>query len=223
MSRLPQTRRTLSGEIKRTREQAKRLGNASPFFETGMHPNGEGGLDSDNYVPGVSGWRLGETPEFNDLKLRGGIIGNAALANPVKPDVSTNFASGFSVSTTYAVKMTRTWDVPSGFNIAQITGTAKVCALNDTAAADYLYTRSRLSIVSNSATVYGYGHPQPASAGGFCINLGLGAAYLYGFSANDQIRIQVEARTEFGGWSAAAQNVAEWTGSISWYRGEPSV
>lgn len=219
MARTPDRRRTLTGEIRKQREQVRRVGNASPFFGTGMHPNGEGGLDSDNYVAGESGYsfRADGNAEFNDLTLRGGIIGNEALTNPVKPDVSSNFDSGFSIGTTYAVKMTRTWVLPAGFNVAQISGTAKAVALNDTAGVDYLYVRSRITRVSDGMDVFGYGSPVLAPAGGLATGYGLGVAYVP-LNPGDSIRLQVECMTSFGTWSSSASNVAEWSGMISWYR-----
>src|SRR5690349_15997908 len=60
----------------------------------------DGEVRSSNYVAGVSGWRLRPdgTIEMNDAQIRGGIIGNDALTNPVIPGSVWAEASDFTVS-----------------------------------------------------------------------------------------------------------------------------
>src|SRR6478736_3961445 len=97
MARQPDPWRGIRAEFEELKALVKRL-ISNIFTGTGFHPNGLGGMDSDNYVPNVSGFRLAETPEFNDLKLRGGIIGNAALTNPVVGDAKATSATGFALA-----------------------------------------------------------------------------------------------------------------------------
>lgn len=87
-----------------------------------------GQAQSGDYAAGAAGWRLGSdgNAEFNNLTLRGGIIGDDALANPIS--VATGYADVNSTDFTnagadYAIG---TIAVPSGFSRALVmcSGTA---------------------------------------------------------------------------------------------------
>ncbi|NUO59004.1 MAG: hypothetical protein HOV78_20275 [Hamadaea sp.] len=101
MSRPPDPWPRLSRDLKALSDRLNELARRSPWFGTGAKPNGLGGIDSDNYVESVRGYRLAETPEFNDIRLRGGIIGNDALTSPVIQSVARNRVTGFGLTTSY--------------------------------------------------------------------------------------------------------------------------
>ena len=133
MSRLPEPWPTLTARLAKLEEQLRRIGASSPFFGTGIHPNGHGGLDSDNYVPGESGYSFqGDTgdAEFNSLTLRGGIIGDDALASLLKGDYVFGSATGFGLSSTWTQLATNTLTVPAGLTRAVVTLTGGMFAYN---------------------------------------------------------------------------------------------
>lgn len=91
----------------------------------------DGVLDSDNYVAGATGFNIDGTtgtPEFNDLILRGGIIGNDALSSPVVPAIvnATDFNNTFTGTMT--AYLTHAVTVPTGFTQALVTTSATVVA-----------------------------------------------------------------------------------------------
>ena len=158
MSKQPDPWPSLSKRLEKVEAQLARLASASAFYGTGMHPNGAGGLDSDNFDP-THGFSLqGDTgdAEFNGnvdvggtmdvggtlhvtgntiiggtLSLPAGIIDNDALANPVTGDYAFASATGFGLSSAaYLPLATATRPVPSGFSQAIIIMTGGLFAYN---------------------------------------------------------------------------------------------
>lgn len=146
MSALPQPWRDITGIIKEIREDVRRLKNKPTFFGTGMHANGQGGIDSDNYQPGISGYSFGADgeAEFNTLILRAGSVASSALSSPYVPGVAgteaTNFALGTTASEVAGVDLT----VPEGCTQLAITMTGHVYAENPTETADALWASVRV-------------------------------------------------------------------------------
>ncbi|SER80032.1 hypothetical protein SAMN05216199_1260 [Pedococcus cremeus] len=215
MSKLPPTRRTITGEIRKDREQARASRNGSPFFGTGFHPNGLGGMDSDNYEAGVSGYRFSDNgnAEFNDLTLRGGIIGNDALTSPVVPGVINDSSSGFGIGTAYANVFTGSLPVPAGFTSAAISVVARVFALNNGASGvDYL--RIRPVVGSNTGTAV----PIAATnAGGSATAVTPMSVVLTGLSGGT-IALAIQALADFNAWPSDSLNRADLSGSVLWFR-----
>ena len=185
----------------------------SAWTATGAHPNGLDGIDSDNYVPGVSGFRLAETPEFNDLQLRGGIIGNAALENPVVPQYVYDYTSGFGLSTTIAHVRRTTITVPADVTSAIVSVSARIYAINNTAWLDYLYCQA------NIAGFNGLALPVAASgSNGSALNVSPFATTLSGLTPGATFTIDIDGLTAFGAWGANASNQADVAGTILWFR-----
>jgi len=223
MGAQPEPWRTLSAEIRKLREQVRRLGNASAFTGTGVHPNGDQGLDSDNFVPGTSGFSLhGGTgnAEFNDLTLRGGIIGNEALSNPVRGDSAYTAASGFALTTTGATPLaSQSWLTPAGFTTADILIVGRVFAYNSTAGLDYLQARSRVYVPSTGAQGYGIAMPVAVTGGsGSGKNDSPISIKVENLAAGQEIRLEVQGWTSFAGWAANGGNMADVSGQIIWTR-----
>lgn len=98
-----------------------------------------GDVVSGNFVHGSTGFKLdgtSGTPEFNDLILRGGIIGNDALTAPVSPKVAHAQASNFSLTTTATQKVDLSIAVPTGYTQAIALATISATAVNTTSAQD---------------------------------------------------------------------------------------
>ena len=217
MARQPDDSVSLRREIDDLKAALRRLTSRSPFYGTGVHPNGLGGLDSDTYVAGASGFSLNGltgTPEFNDLKLRGGIIGNDALTNPVVPQYVYDYTSNFAVvgGTMTHVRRT-TVTVPPGVTSAIVNVTARIYAVNDTAGLDYLYCQA------NIAGYNGLALPVPASgSNGSAMNVSAFASTLPGLTPGSTFTVDIDAMSAFGGWSANASNQADISGTILWFR-----
>ncbi len=82
-------------------------------------------FDGDVNAPaaGTVGFGLGGASGnavFNNLTLRGNIIGNAALTNPVAPAVANGAAGGFTFTVSSAVYETVNVTVPAGFSQALV-------------------------------------------------------------------------------------------------------
>ena len=213
MAKQPDPWRSLTGEIAALKVKLADLARRSPFFGTGMHPNGENGLDSDNFEADVSGYRLAETPEFNDIKLRGGIIGNDALTSPTSPQAPYDYVTGFSVPYDLTNLRTLTLPVPSGFTKAAVSLTVRIYAVNNTAGLDYLYSQANINGYNGLAL------PVAASANnGSCMNVSTFAAVLSGSALGSNLVLQAVGGTEFGAWGANASNQLDMSAMIVWYR-----
>ena len=79
-------------------------------------------LQSDNFVPGASGWRLTSTGlEVNTLTAKDAIIGNQALSDPLAiVAASPATATGWTVSTGHAAKASSSIAVPAGYSRATV-------------------------------------------------------------------------------------------------------
>jgi hypothetical protein len=223
MSRQPDPWPSLLARLRKIEETLRRIGNASPFFGTGFHPNGQGGMDSDNYEHGVSGFSLRGSDgylEVNDIELRGGIIGNEALTSPVRGNSAYAYGSGFAVTTTGTTPLaTQSWFTPEGFTTASIFIIGRVYAVNSTAGLDYLSARSRIFVPSTGVEGYGYAMPLPVSAnGGSGINQSPIAGTIDSLTTGQEIRLEVQGWTSFANWAASGSNIADVAGQIIWTR-----
>lgn len=83
---------------------------------------GNGIAESGDYQAGVSGWALepNGNAEFNNLTLRGGIIGNDALANPIMFGSADQSVSNLNMPSATSVLTTANIAVPAGFTTAAI-------------------------------------------------------------------------------------------------------
>jgi len=80
---------------------------------------------SGNYAAGSAGFRI--TPdgnaEFNQLTLRNGIIGDAALTNPVQVGSADGTVASLTQTSTETTYITESITVPSGFTTALVMAT----------------------------------------------------------------------------------------------------
>ena len=213
MAKQPDPWRSLVGEIAALKRQVAEIARRSPWFNTGSRPNGVGGIDSNNYVEGVSGFRLAETPEFNDIRLRGGIIGNDALSNPVSAEFIYDSASNFGLTNSIGHIKRHSVTVPAGFTSAIVNVTCRIYAINPTAGLDYLYCQT------NIAGYNGIAMPLPVSAsGGSGFNVSPFAVLLSGLTPGSTFFVDIDGQTAFGAWAADLSNQADVSGSIIWFR-----
>lgn len=218
MARMPDPWKSLSDRIYRIEEALKRLQNGSPFSGTGVHPNGSQGLDSDNYIAGSSGFSLnGGTgnAEFNDLTLRGGIIGNDALTNPLEPARAHADAVNYAVPNSFGTVMSVTVPVPDGFTRALLLSLAiQASALNTSASIGWMYATGHIAGYSFGGWTVGSPDTSPGKT---AVTYDLTTQLLTGLSGSFTIEGQLS--TNGGGtWSASAVNVANMDASILFLR-----
>lgn len=153
MSALPDPFKTLSGEIRKMKEQLRRLSNASAFTGTGMHPNAFGGIESDNYVSGISGYSFNAdgNAEFNTITLRAGSVSSTALTNPSVSGVAGVEVTNFAVSTISAEVAGVNLVVPEGCTKLAISATGHVYAENLTVNDDALWAFVRVESVAGQS------------------------------------------------------------------------
>lgn len=214
MAALPEPWKSLRAKLEAIAERVRKLENRSPFFGTGMHANGSGGIDSDNFVTGTSGYSFKSdgNAEFNDLTLRGGIIGNDALTNPVIPQsVWKGTTSNFGLAVAWSTLVTQNLTVPSGVTSVQIIGFVRLVATNTTASKDYLY--SDFDIAGQSSG----GFATPVEAGDPGTSFCSFARTLTGLTPGSTVTLTASGSTGFASWSST-DNVCQISASVTWYR-----
>lgn len=170
---------------------------------------------------GTKGWAFNSLrAAIGELFLRPGSVTNDSLANPVLVEAIYDSRTAFALTTTMTNIRTKTLTVPPGFTKAAVSIVVRVFARNpntaggyDTFGGDYLYGQANINGFN------GYALPLAVSGnGGSGTNNSPFSAVLTGLSPGAAISLQIAAQTAFAGWAADAQNVAELSGSVQWYR-----
>lgn len=213
MAALPQPWKSLSDRIYKIEEQQRRMRNASPFFGTGVHANGNQGLDSDNFETGVSGFSLnGGTgdAEFNDIILRD--LPNSMLANPVIPGQQFIGGNTFGLTVAGAYVLSRTATVPAGCDTVTVTAFGRVSAINSTATDDALY--STIDINGAGGNQFG----TDVRAGKFSTSSVGFATTLTGLTPGGSVVTRLFASTGLASWASNAANGADLSVTYMWTR-----
>ena len=155
----------------------------------------------------TDGWRAPGTEQIN---------GDDALLSPTKPASTYGWSTNFVVTPSWTTKLVKTITVPAGFTIALVNVNARVFAYNDTAAADYLWSKTRIGdaggigvpVLANSAAAIGTSGLNPCGL----------ATTQTGLVPGTTFNISIDARTSFGNWGSDAGNTVELWASILWYR-----
>lgn len=147
-----------------------------------------GVLQSGNFEAGVAGWQLkpGGNVEVNDVTIRGGIIGNDALTDPVSPRAPHDDATGFTIPKAgFTVPAQVTVAVPSGYTSALVMAIAQGGGYNNLSAlVDELYVAVRINGVvppgwaAETSSVDN--HMANAAAAGTKLLTGLGSSFTIG-------------------------------------------
>lgn len=225
MSAKPDPWRTMPREILKDRAVTKSSRNASPFFGTGMHPNGQGGLESDAFDgdlatrdAGTTGWAVDDQKmAVGELILRPGSIGNDSLTSPVVPDSVWESATGFSVGVAWSTVITKNVTVPAGFTKLVAGGKARVTAFyNQDTPADVDYLYAVLFVAGQSSDYYPLA---VTGAGGSGTNQVFRDVVLSGLTPGATVSFVVQASTAFKTWaSPLTNNEARLGASLQWYR-----
>jgi len=224
MGKVPPTRRLLSNEIRKDREAARASRNASPFFGTGIHPTGNGGMESDAFDgdldtddAGSTGWAFNDQKvALGEVILRPGSIGNDSLTNPVVPAAVWATASAFTVSPSWSTVITRSLTVPAGFTSAIISAKGRVTAFmnqDSPANVDYLY--AVLFVGGDSSDYYPV---VVTDLGGSGTNHVFRDSVLTGLTPGGTVTLTLQASTDSETWTAPAYNTALMGASVQWLR-----
>lgn len=136
------------------------------------------------------------------LELPAGIIGNAALANPVQIATSSNYINNYAITTTSTVRASVTLTVPAGFTQAVVITNPTGMGQNSTATADYLYVQAVVNGV-NGGELY--------TSAGAGLAVGIASPFhttLTGLTGGQVITVSVATRTGFATWTASTANQA---------------
>jgi hypothetical protein len=172
---------------------------------------GGGGLRSEDFdgvldppAAGTQGWGLsGENGNaiFNNIVLRGGIIGDDALANPITAMRLQASNTIFSISTTFASKASDTVTTPAGFTSALIMAIGQISAINSRGSAGLLKARVSVDGFPNAPQV---GEAGPSAytqvSNSYATVLGT-LAFASPLTSGQVIPISVEAAVDTGSWS----------------------
>lgn len=222
MAALPEPWKSLRAELEKMREQIRALYNRSPFFGTGMHANGNGGIDSDNFAAGVSGYSFKSdgNAEFNDLTLRGGIIGNDALTDPIEPQVARLYAENFSLTTSYGQKASTSLTVPSGCTrlLAVVRASMYVVNANTTggsdgAGGDATYVRATLAGGNTGGSPIGL-----SGSNGFTTTTSDDSFDLTGLTPGGTVSFTVEGKSGYQSIPAYVDNWVKAVATLIWLR-----
>ena len=147
------------------------------------------------------------------LSLPAGIVDNDALASPVKPQYIFASGTGFALATTDAAVASSTITVPAGFTSAVVSVVGRVYATNPNAGYDYLITVSKIDGTgcANLPLLVG-------GSGGSGIVVAPYSRVLTGLTGGGTFVVEVRAYANTAAWAANAQNTAELSGTILWFR-----
>ncbi len=181
--------------------------------EGGIRVGGDGYIRSTNWDgtslndPGTQGWALGG-PEgiaiINTLFLRAGIVGNDALANPVRQAFASNAQTGFGLATSFQDLAPATIVVPPGFDSAVVFSFASVLAQNPAGGvADWLWIESGIAGETSG------GMPAQASPGAWVTHGIMGVSLKSGLRREgDTITVAARAFAQQRAWASATANRA---------------
>lgn len=149
------------------------------------------------------------------LSLPAGIIGNDALAEPLRVARLHDDAASFAVSPgAGATILSASVPVPVGFSQAIVLNlAAAVTAINSTASTDYLYI---YGAVNSTAVGWQIGSPDvPAGASGVAYDLS--SQHLTGLTGGS-LTVTGTVSTGFAAWAASASNVANLDAAVLFLR-----
>lgn len=185
---------------------------------------GGGGLRSEDFdgtldpaTAGTFGWGLSGSNGnaiFNNIVLRGGIIGNDSLTNPVVPQRLQSYNNIFSITTTFASKLADTLVTPDGFTSVSILAIAHITGVNSRTAAGLLQVRISVNGFPNAPQI------NEAQPSGYTQVSNSYATELTGLTDGQTIPISVEAAVDAGTWSpiTGSDNVVSFAVQAMFFR-----
>lgn len=210
-------------------KRIKSLENRSPFFGTGMKPDGKGGVVSndfdgslDNLDAGTKGWALNSVrAAFGELLLRPGSIGNDSLTSPVDGRVGNISAGNFSLTAGSFTELAgQNITVPAGFTQALVTAGASVFSYNPNttggsngAGGDAIYCYAACGVQTSHANPVGV-----SGNGGFATSFSGAGFEFTGLTPGQVLRLSVYGCSAYQNIAAHPDNYANAYASVIWLR-----
>ena len=154
------------------------------------------------------------------LSLPAGIIGNDALTSPLASTSIYATTDTYVVTTTETTRASVTVTVPAGFTAAVVSVMARVDGRNsnttggwDAAGGDLLHTRAWIGGVPGidmDLSVLG--------SGDHAVSVMPFSQPLPGLTPGDTFVLAAKVWSEYQNWAAHAKNIAEISGTVTWYR-----
>lgn len=222
MAKMPDPWNGLKDEIRRLWKAIEELRRRSPFTGTGVHPNGQQGLDSDNYSPGASGFSLnGGTgkAEFKDITLYD--LPNSMLATPVDGKPGNANGSGFALSAGSLVELAgQDILVPNGFTRGIGGFGASVFSYNPNTTGgsngiggDAIYCQAGIAGTTSHLNPVGV-----SGSSGYATSFSNAGFDLSGLTPGSTIRLSVYGCSAYQGLAANVNNYANAWAAITWLR-----
>lgn len=168
---------------------------ANVFGLTGITPR-NGGTDFEGFV-NING----PAKITGTLDLPAGIIGNAALANPVSPASAGLTQQNFATTTAGAVYAQASIAVPAGYTQALVMNGVSAGATNSGPASDFIYISASINGASGGE------QPSQTAAGAYGSGSAFAIRTLTGLSGGS-ITVECRIRTGSAAWAAASGNTA---------------
>lgn len=228
MSRQPDPWKSLRDEFRKLQDQIRRMQAASPFFGTGFHPNGNNGIESDDFDgdldagnAGTKGWAFNSArAAIGELFLRPGSVTNDALAQPVIPGAANRNSNTFALTPTFSEIVGVDVTVPAGCTSALINVSVWVQAYNanttggsDGVGSDYLYIYAKIGATSGQYNATGI-----SGSGGTTTGSGGLALSLTGLTPGSTVRLGGWGSSQYTTLAASAYNTGTLTASLTWLR-----
>jgi hypothetical protein len=175
--------------------KVQELSAANPFGLTGINPE-DGGTSFDGYVT-----INGPAKITGTLDLPAGIIGNAALANPLSPGSAGLTQQNFATTTGGAAYAQASIAVPAGYTKALVMNGVSAGVTNSRAVTDFLYVAASINGVTGGE------QPSQTSAGAYGSGSAFAIRTLTGLTGGS-ITVECGLRTGSGAWAAAPGNTA---------------
>ena len=245
MSKLPSTGPSLQRYLRQQARTAQRMQNSSAFARSGTAVSAEGvvtvdgeldvtgdlvvdGSETVNGPLAVHGTAAfdgnttigGNAAITGTLSLPAGIVDNAALANPVVSQAIYATTNTYVVTTTETTRASVTVTVPAGFTAAVVNVMGRVDGRNgnstggwDGAGGDLLHSRAVIAGVPGldmDLSVLG--------SGDHAVSVMPLATVLTGLTPGGTFILAANVWSEYQNWPAHAKNIAEISGTVTWYR-----
>jgi hypothetical protein len=233
MSRLPSTGPSLQRYLRQQARTAQRQQQSSAFALSGTSVTAEGVVTVDGELDINGPLAVHGTAAFDGnttiggnaaitgtLSLPAGIIGNDALTSPSAPQSIYATTNTYAVTTTETTRASVTVTVPAGFTAAVVNVMGRVDGRNgnstggwDAAGGDLLHTRAVIAGVPGidmDLSVLGNGDHD--------VSVMPLATVLPGLTPGGTFVLAANVWSEYQNWPAHAKNIAEISGTITWYR-----
>lgn len=180
----------------------QQLAAANPFAPMGITPTANGFTVTGNETVNGSLTVNGPAKITGTLDLPAGIIGNAALANPITTGSAGVTQQSFTLTTTAQTFAQQNITVPNGYTQALVMNGVSGNGWNNNATAGYLYVAS---MINGSAGGYVIA---PASGSGLGFVSCFGIRTLTGLTGGSTISVGVSMYVDAGTWAASVSNSA---------------